>query len=187
MAGGMFSVDKAFSDRHLQWGQSGDCPLLPRGPHLQVRRQNSWPFRCHNSDLSDIQSIQVLLLYAALKKSFSVCTQGSISYLSIETRFLTLVLSSSGSLRLSLTLSGSYLWLWLWDLSQELTLNLVCHSPPPTKLFLIGFKWRQSITVWLLTISNWSWHSRWHSGRHSGSLSASLRLLLWLNSFELDS
>lgn len=43
MAGGMFSVDKAFSDRHLQWGQSGDCPLLPRGPHLQVRRQNSWP------------------------------------------------------------------------------------------------------------------------------------------------
>ena len=140
---------------------------------------------CHNSDLSDIQSIQVLLLYAALKKSFSVCTrtQGSISYLSIETRFLTLVLSSSGSLRLSLTL----LWLWLWDLSQELTLNLVCHSPPPTKLFLIGFKWRQSITVWLLTISNWSWHSRWHSGRYSGSLSASRRLLLWLNSLELDS
>mgnify|MGYP006888580570 FL=1 len=63
-------------------------------------------------------------------------------------------------------------------------------TPPPTKLFL-GFKWRQSITVWLLTMSNWSWHSRWHSGRHSGSLSgslsASLRLLLWLNSLELDS
>ena len=36
-----------------------------------------------------------------------------------------------------------------------------------TKLFL-GSKWLQTITVWLLTMSHWSQHSRWHSGWHLG-------------------
>ena len=57
------------------------------------------------------------------------------------------------------------------DLDLGYTLNLVCHhSPltsPPTKLFL-DHKSLQTITVWILTMSHWSWQSGQHSGWHSG-------------------
>ena len=61
--------------------------------------------------------------------------------------WLSPALSNSLSLALRLALSHCHL-------SLKLTLNLVCHQhhPPTTKLFL-GFKWLQTITVRLLTMT----------------------------------
>ena len=87
-------------------------------------------------------------------------------YCQAQAQALSLRLSDSGSDSGSVTQAQ---WLRLSDSDQSLeqTLNLVWHPPPTEKLFF-GHKWLQTITVWLITMSNWSWHSRWHSGLYLG-------------------
>ena len=84
-------------------------------------------------------------------------------------------LSSSGSgqaLAQALTqaLSG---FLRLFCDFHSVTHSIKCIS------LILGSKWLQTITIWLLTMSHWysrwysKWDSGWHSGWHSGSLSSS--------------